>query len=50
MYAIELEATIKNGMIPIPPQYLAHLRRRRKVIFMQEEQEEKKASNKVIRR
>ncbi|MBF0502621.1 MAG: hypothetical protein HQM09_20960 [Candidatus Riflebacteria bacterium] len=41
MYAIEFEATIENGMIPIPPQYLAHLQPRLKVIVMQEEPAEK---------
>jgi hypothetical protein len=37
MYAIEFEATIENGMIPIPPQYLSQLQPRLKVIVMQEE-------------
>jgi len=37
MYAIEFEATIENGMIPIPPQYLAQLQSRLKVIVMQED-------------
>lgn len=37
MYAIEFEATIKNGMIPIPKQYLSRLRSRLKVIILQED-------------
>ncbi|MBF0408974.1 MAG: hypothetical protein HQM10_16625 [Candidatus Riflebacteria bacterium] len=41
MYAIEFEATIENGMIPIPPQYLALLQPRLKVIVMQEDPTEK---------
>ena len=42
MYAIEFEATIENGMIPIPPQYLEQLQPRLKVIVLQEESEVKK--------
>jgi len=37
MYAIEFEATIKNGMIPIPEPYLAKLQAHLKVIVLQEE-------------
>ena len=37
MFAIEFEATIENGMIPIPSQYLAQLHPPVKVIVMQEE-------------
>lgn len=37
MYAIEFEATIKNGMIPIPKLYLAKLQAHLKVIVLQEE-------------
>lgn len=44
MFAIEFEATIENGMIPIPPQYLAQLQPRLKVIVMQEDSAEKKVS------
>ena len=42
MYAIEFEAVIENGMIPIPPQYLAQLQPRLKVIVLQEEPADKK--------
>jgi len=35
MYAIEFEATIKNGMIPIPLQYLTQLQPRLRVIVLQ---------------
>lgn len=37
MYAIEFEATVRNGMIPIPQAYLAKLQSRLKVIVLQEE-------------
>ncbi len=37
MYAIEFEATIRNGMIPIPVQYRAQLQSRLRVIVLQEE-------------
>ena len=37
MYAIEFEATIKNGMIPIPQRYLAQLQPHLRVIVLQEE-------------
>ena len=37
MYAIEFEATIENGMIPIPTQNLAQLQPRLKGIVLQEE-------------
>lgn len=42
MYAIEFEATIENGMIRIPAQYLAQLQPRVKAIVLQEDSEEKK--------
>jgi len=42
MYAIEFRATIKNGMIPIPQQYLAQLQTPLKVIVLQEESVVKK--------
>jgi hypothetical protein len=42
MYAIEFRATIKNGMIPIPQQYLAQLQPPLKVIVLQEESVVKK--------
>ena len=42
MYAIEFEATIRNGMIPIPKPYLAKLQSRLKVIVLQEESVEGK--------
>ena len=37
MYAIEFKATIRNGMIPIPKQYLRKLQSDLKVIVMQED-------------
>ncbi len=36
MYAIEFEATIQNGVIPIPKQYLRRLQPHLKVIVLQE--------------
>ena len=36
MYAIEFKATVKNGMIPIPKQYVEKLQSRLKVIVLQE--------------
>ncbi|MGK7905022.1 MAG: hypothetical protein AB4352_27175 [Hormoscilla sp.] len=41
MYAIEFEATIEDGMIRIPQEYLAQLQPRLKVIVLQEESGEK---------
>ncbi len=46
MYAIEFEATIENGVIRIPPQYLAELQPRLKVIILQEESVVKKDARK----
>jgi hypothetical protein len=37
MFAIEFKAKIKNGMIPIPKQYLGKLQPSLKVIVLQEE-------------
>lgn len=37
MYAIEFKATIRNGMIPIPKQYLRKLQSDLRVIVMQED-------------
>lgn len=37
MYAIEFQATIKNGMIEIPRQYLKNLTNRVRVILLVEE-------------
>lgn len=37
MYAIEFNATIQDGMIPIPRKYLAQLQTRLKVIVLQED-------------
>jgi len=37
MYAIEFNATIQNGMIPIPKHYLKKLQRDLKVIVFQQE-------------
>ncbi len=45
MYAIEFKATIQNGMIPIPKQYLKKLQRDLKVIVFQEEPLAKKEKN-----
>lgn len=42
MYAIEFEATIRNGMIPIPKQYLRKLHSHLKVIVLQEDPVAKK--------
>lgn len=43
MDAISFEATIENGMIRIPSQYLAQLQPRLKVIVLQEKLEETEA-------
>ena len=37
MYAIEFQATIKNGVIEIPHQYRKHLSKRVRVILLVEE-------------
>ncbi len=37
MYAIEFEATVKNGMIKVPRRYASRLRTRLRVIVLQEE-------------
>lgn len=37
MYAIEFRATVRNGMIPIPKQYLRKLHSDIKVIVLQED-------------
>ena len=42
MYAIEFKATIRNGMIPIPKQYVRTLQSRFTVIVLQEAPVEEK--------
>lgn len=37
MFAIEFQATVKDGVIEIPREYLKHLARRVKVILLVEE-------------
>jgi len=37
MYAIEFQATIKNGIIEVPHQYRKHLSKRVRVILLVEE-------------